>query len=138
MQYNLKDVFKELSIKGNELSDQHKTNLLNDGYTVIKISEKEWQERGIDINLISEVIDELIEKEGSSGGWDHIKDERIEGQHPEPGAQRLNNLINKHKCFRKLITLPEVLCASKLLMKNEFRLSQIILRMPFPGKGDQP
>ena len=66
------------------------------------------------------------------------KDERIEGQHPEPGAQRLNNLINKHKCFRKLITLPEVLCASKLLMKNEFRLSQIILRMPFPGKGDQP
>ena len=48
-----------------------------------------------DINLISKVIDELIEKEGWRGGWDNIKHLMKEGEHPEKGAQRLNNLLRK-------------------------------------------
>ena len=59
------------------------------------------------------------------------------GQHPEKGAQRLNNLIMKHEQFRKLITLPESLAASNMLMKDEIALSQIISRMPFQGEGEQ-
>lgn len=138
MTYSLQNVFKDLTINENSLSKEHKSNLLNDGYTVIKISEEEWLKKDIDLDLISKVTDELISKEGWRGGWDHIKDSIIEGQHPEPGAQRLNNLLNKHPCYRNIITIPEVLCAAKLLIKNEFCISQLILRMPFPGKGDQP
>ena len=62
----------------------------------------------------------------------------IKGQHPEPGAQRLNNLIGKHECFKKIFTIPEALIASDLLIKNEICLSQLILRMPLPKKGAQP
>ena len=138
MKYNLEYVFKDLGIRCDQLSDLDKNNLINDGYTVIKISPEEWKKRGIDLDLISNVIDELIEKEGWKGGWDHIKNEIKEGQHPEPGAQRLNHLLNKHPCFRNVITIPEALCAAKLLIKNEFCLSQLILRMPLPGQGDQP
>ena len=67
------------------------------------------EKRGIDLDLISDVIDELIEKEIWKGGWDHIKNES-EGQHPEPGAQRLNHLLNKHPCFRNVITIPSFMC----------------------------
>ncbi len=138
MSYNLNNVFDDLSIKGNELSEYDKNNLTENGYTVLKITPNQWLKRGIDLDLISNVIDKLIEEEGTNGGWDHVKDKAVKGHHPEPGAQRLNNLINKHQCFRKVFTIPEVLCASKFLMKNEFKLSQLILRMPLPGAGDQP
>ena len=59
------------------------------------------------------------------------------GKHPEEGAQRLNNLLSKHECFRKIFTIPEVLSAAKFLIKDEISLSQLILRMPLPGKGEQ-
>jgi len=97
--------------------------------------------KGIDVPLISRVIDQLIEKEQWRGGWeahDHAGSKIKEGEHPEPCAQRLNHLLNKHDCFRKIFTIPEILCGCKLLIKNEFRLSQMILRMPFPGTGLQP
>lgn len=138
MSYNLDSVFKDLSINENLLNEVHKNNLKKNGFTLFKISEYDWLKRGIDINKISDVIDKLIDKEGTNGGWDHIKDQKIRGQHPEPGAQRLNNLLNKDECFRNLFTIHEVLLASKYLMKNEFKLSQLILRMPLPGQGDQP
>ena len=138
MKYNLQNVFDDLSVDESVLTEEHKSNLLNNGYTLFKISEAEWLERGIDIELISNVTNELIEKESWKGGWDHIKHEIKEGHHPEPGAQRLNNLLNKHCCYRKVFTIPEILCAAKFLIKNEFRLSQMILRMPFPGTGEMP
>ena len=42
------------------------------------------------------------------------------------------------KCFRKIFTIPEVLAAARFLIKDEICLSQLILRMPLPGKGEQP
>jgi len=141
MEYNLSNVFEDLSIKETELSEFDKKNLLDHGYTVIQFSNEDWKKKDIDLDLISNVVDDLIAKEGWKGGWeahDHSKHKLKEGDHPEPGAQRLNHLLNKHECFRKIISIPEILCATKLLMENEFRLSQLILRMPFPGKGDQP
>jgi hypothetical protein len=138
MKYNLDQTFMDLSINEDSLSEEHKINLQKKGYTVIKISTDEWSKRGVDLELISKVTDELIKKEGWRGGWDHIKDQMKYGQHPEPGAQRLNNLLNKHSCYRNIFVIPEVLSAAKLLIKDEFCLSQLILRMPFPGKGDQP
>ena len=67
-----------------------------------------------------------------------IKEKTKHGQHPEPGAQRLNNFLSKHPCFRKVFTIPEVLACAKLVIQDEICLSQLILRMPLPGKGAQP
>ena len=55
------------------------------------------------------------------------------GKHPEEGAQRLNNLLSKHECFRKIFTIPEALAAARFLIKDEICLSQLILRMPLPN-----
>ena len=136
--YNTENALKDLNIYGDVLKEEDKKNLLEKGYCLIYKSLDQLKKIGIDINLISEVTDKLIEEEGWRGGWDNIKHLIKEGEHPEKGAQRLNNLIRKHSCYRKLFTIPEVLEASKFVIKSEIALSQIILRMPLPGQGDQP
>lgn len=138
MKYSTQDALKDLNITGNSLSNKNKDDLKKRGYCLIYKTDEEWKDLGIDINVISNVIDELIEKEGWKGGWDNIKHQMKEGQHPEKGAQRLNNLLKKNKCFKKLFTIPETLEASSSLIKSDIALSQIILRMPLPGRGDQP
>ena len=120
------------------LSEENKVNLKEKGYCIIYKTKKEWMDIGIDLDLISDVIDNLIKIEDWRGGWDNIKHLMIQGQHPEKGAQRLNNLLRKHECFKKLFTINELLEASWLVIQSEIALSQIILRMPFPGEGDQP
>ena len=136
--YSTKDALKDLNITGNSLSEKNRNDLESKGYCLIYKTDDEWKKLGIDINLISKVIDELIEKEGWRGGWDNIKHQMKEGEHPEKGAQRLNNLLSKDKCFRNIFTIPETLEASSSLIKSDIALSQVILRMPLPGKGDQP
>ena len=69
--------------------------------------------------MISKVVDDLINKEGWRGGWDHISHQMKTGKHPEEGAQRLNNLLSKHECFRKIFTIPEALAAARFLIKDE-------------------
>tara|TARA_B100000959_G_C14876253_1_gene580540 strand:- start:264 stop:1205 length:942 start_codon:yes stop_codon:yes gene_type:complete len=136
--YGEKHVFSDLSATEDVLSENEKSQLIEDGFCIKSISPKEWMERGIDLDLISKVINELVEKEGWRGGYDHDVTLMKEGQHPEEGAQRLNNLLYKHECFRKVFTIPEILAASKLLIKDEINLSQMILRMPLPGTGEMP
>jgi len=138
MKYNITNVFQDLNINENVLKTEDKKNLLEEGYCLINYSLSDWSKRGIDINLVSDVVDDLIEKENWMGGWDHEKEKMKNGKHPEEGAQRLNNLLSKHDCFKKFITLEEVLTASKILIKSEICLSQIIMRMPLSGKGEQP
>ena len=138
MEYSTEQALNDLSIKEDALSDSDKLKLQKDGYCTIYISPEEWKKRGVDIDLVSKVVDDLIVKEGWRGGWDHISHKMKQGKHPEEGAQRLNNLLSKHECFRKIFTIPEALTAAKFLIKDEICLSQLILRMPLPGKGEQP
>ena len=136
--YSTKNALLDLKITGNHLSEKNKNDLNDKGYCIIYKTKEQWMNLGIDIDLISNVVDELIEKESWRGGWDNIKHLMKKGQHPEQGAQRLNNLLRKNECFRNVFTIPETLEASNLLIKSDIALSQIILRMPLPGKGDQP
>ena len=107
-----KSTLANLNINENTLSQKHKNDLLENGYCLIHLTDQEWKKRSIDLNIVSETIDELINAEGWKGGWDHIKGDIKKGQHPEKGAQRLNKLIVKHEQFKQLITLPEALAAS--------------------------
>lgn len=138
MNYSTDTAIQDLNISDKYLTEDHKFNLNNDGYCLIKISSEEWKKRGIDLDEISEVVDKLIEQEGWRGGWDHINHQIKKGEHPEKGAQRLNNLLSKHKCFRNLFKIPEAILAAKYLIKKDIALSQLILRMPLPGLGEQP
>lgn len=132
------EALKALSVKDDVLTQEQKFQIDKDGYCIILRTPSEWKESGIDLDLISKVINELIEKEGWRGGWDHIKEKMVHGQHPEPGAQRLNNLLSKHPCFRKVFTIPESLAFSRMIISDEIALSQMILRMPLSGMGAQP
>lgn len=132
----------EIGVNDKTLNRQQKYELKENGYTLIYRSEKDWLKYGVDLCLISNVVDDLIEKESWRGGreaHDHWSKKLKDGEHPESGAQRLNHLITKHRCFRKLFIIPEVLAAARYLIdaRDEIALSQVILRMPFPGKGDQ-
>ena len=82
-------------------------------------------------------MNKLIDHERWRGGWDHIKEKMKSGIHPEPGAQRLNNLLSKDDCFRKLFTIPEVLAATHNIIKNDISLSSLILRAPQAYTGAQ-
>ena len=104
MEYSTEQALNDLSIKEDALSDSDKLKLQKDGYCTIYISPEEWKKRGVDIDLVSKVVDDLIVKEGWRGGWDHISHKMKQGKHPEEGAQRLNNLLSKHECFRKTFT----------------------------------
>ena len=125
MKYSTKQALLDLSINDSALSVDNKFRLKNDGYCLISISEQQWKKRGIDLELISKVVDDLIKKEGWRGGWDHISHQMKKGKHPEEGAQRLNNLLNKHECFRKIFTIPEVLAAARFLIKDEICIYHI-------------
>tara|TARA_B100000073_G_scaffold69415_1_gene51286 strand:+ start:778 stop:1701 length:924 start_codon:yes stop_codon:yes gene_type:complete len=132
----------KLGVSEQTLNEEQKYNLKENGYILIHKTDEEWLKLGIDIELISNVVDELIEKETWRGGresHDYLTNKLKNGEHPEPGAQRLNHLLNKHECFRNLFTIPETLAAARYLIdsREEIALSQIILRMPLPGQGEQ-
>ena len=55
------------------LSEDNKINLKEKGYFIIYKTNKEWMDLGIDLDLISDVTDDLIKTEDWRGGWDNIK-----------------------------------------------------------------
>lgn len=132
-----KEAFNRLSVNFDTLSINQKTSLEKDGFCLIEFSIKDWQDRGINFNNVSKTVDKLIDDEGWKGGWEHISEKMKKGFHPEPGAQRLNNLLNKGSCFRKLFIIPEILAGSHALIKNDMCLSSMILRAPQPNSGRQ-
>ena len=138
--YDSNTALSEIGVTAETLTEKQKDDLDKKGYILIHLTDNEWLDRGIDLDLVSNVTDQLIDTEGSMGGreaHDHAYYKLQKGEHPEVGAQRLNLLINKHPCFRKIFTIPESVCAAKYLIKNDIALSQLILRMPFPGTGEQ-
>ena len=61
----------------------------------------------------------------------------VEGKHPEPGAQRLNNLIGKHDVQKHFCNTRGVNCIRTINQKR-YLLITTILRMPLPNQGAQP
>jgi len=74
-----REALTALSVTNDVLTEEQKTRLEEDGYCLISITPQEWKDRGIDLDQISRVVNELITKEGWQGGWDHIKEKMIRG-----------------------------------------------------------
>ena len=66
MNYSTDTAIQDLNISDKYLTEDHKFNLNNDGYCLIKISSEEWKKRGIDLDEISEVVDIFIETKNVS------------------------------------------------------------------------
>ena len=62
MNYSTIDALKELNISESTLSEENKNDLLEKGYCLIFRNTNEWKSMGIDLDLISNVIDKLIER----------------------------------------------------------------------------
>ena len=51
-----------LNINENTLKEFHKKDLLEKGYCLIHLTDNEWRERSIDLEIVSKVIDDLTLK----------------------------------------------------------------------------
>lgn len=117
----------------NTLSKIQKSFLDKNGYLIlrnIKVIKK-------NLKQLQREANKLIDLEGDKGGWEGKEKYYKKGKHFEKGTDRLGNLIEKHKIFRKLITIPEILEAAKEVTKSEIKICGLNLRNPKKGFGYQ-
>ncbi len=128
-----KNIIKSLSDKEIDLKDDWKKTLDKNGYIIIKNSKYMRQNL---IPLRNEAT-KLIEKEGDKGGWEGKEKYFKPGKRFESGAQRLGGLVNKHKVFLGLITIPEILICAEHIIKSEIKICGMNLRNPLKNLGEQ-
>ena len=130
---NTKHLFEKLNISKNTLSSKQKKDLLNKGFIIIPPTI--YMKKNIKIlNLMTK---KLIKKEGKKGGWEGKEKYYKKGKLFEKGTNRLGNLINKHKVFQNLITIPEILAASYEVVKSDIKIAGVNLRNPLKNNGKQ-
>jgi ectoine hydroxylase-related dioxygenase (phytanoyl-CoA dioxygenase family) len=102
-----------------------KRHLDKDGYVVL--------EDFIDSALLARLrqrVDQLIPEEGAQAGSEFK---------PEPGCQRLANLVDKGAVFQDLIALPRLLAYIRHVLGPNIKLSSLNARRVNPdGAGAQP
>ncbi len=140
------EAIRKLNITQNMIPKRHFQELDDQGFTVFKFTKEDWLRRNVDLEALTQRIEEIIQDEGAGGGKESNKyitngpnQGRIarKDQHVEPGAQRLSNLINKDEIFLSLSFLPEILLCSKYVIKGEIRLSSFDMREPLVGCKEQ-
>lgn len=130
---NTKDLFQKLKISKNILSQQQKKFLNKKGFLLlhsIPFMKK-------NLKKLQSITNKIIENEGDRGGWEGKEKFYKKGKLFEKGTNRLGNLIEKHKIFRKMILIPEVLAASHEVIKSDIKIAGFNLRNPLKGKGRQ-
>jgi len=129
MEKNIEDtkhLFKVLKIKENILSLSQKRKLNKEGYLVIPPKKKIKKK----LKTLSKVTEKLIKLEGDRGGWEAKEKFYKKGKLFEYGTNRLGNLINKHKIFKELILVPELLAAAHEVTKCDIKIAGFNLRNP--------
>ena len=89
------------------------------------------------IQLLNKVTNNLLKKEGNKGGWEGKEKYYKRGKYLEHGVNRLGNLVDKHKVFRELILMPEILAASYEVIKSDIKIGGVDLRNPQKNFGFQ-
>ncbi len=123
--------------------NKHKINISKEeikffednGYLLLKKSPEFWHSHGINLEDIKNRCDILTKNEGDLAGQDGKLN--IGREYGEKGANRLKNLLAKGDCFRKLISIPDILYFPYLLLGENFKLSSIDMREPRKNTGFQ-
>ncbi len=89
------------------------------------------------IKMLNKVVNNLIKKEGSLGGWEGKERYYKKGKYLESGVNRLGNLVDKHKIFRKLMLMPEILSGAYEVIKSDIKIGGVDLRSPKKNFGYQ-
>ncbi len=111
------------------------STLKREGYVVLKRSLNFWKSINLNLDEVALTCDKLIKKEGELAGQDG---KTIIGKNfGEAGANRLKNLLAKGDCFRKMVSIPDILFCCKAILGENFSLSSIDLREPLPKNGFQ-
>ena len=130
---NTKQLFKSLNISKDTLSSNQKKDLSNKGFIIIPPTN--FMKKNI--KLLNIMTKKLIKKEGKKGGWEGKERHYKKGKLFEKGTNRLGNLINKHKVFQNLITMPEILAATYEVVKSDIKIAGLNLRNPLKNNGRQ-
>lgn len=128
-----KQLFKILDISKHTLSAEQRNSLNDEGFVIIPPTSYILK----NLKKLNSVSEELIKIEGSKGGWEGKEKHYVKGKFFENGVNRLGNLINKHKVFRDLILIPEILAASYEVIKSDIKIGGVDLRNPLKGLGHQ-
>ncbi len=136
---NIDDVLQYYQISPSALTDAQRSTFDDLGYVVLPPDLEHLSKHGTSLEELRDVTDELSRQEGVKGGWEGMEFviEREPGKLADPGSARLGNLINKHRCFRALISMPEVLLGAQHLLGPDFRVSAVDMREPLKGGGNQ-
>lgn len=79
---------------------------------------------------LREATERLLAEEGENAGGEFRK---------EPGSNRLANLVDKGKCFERLVSHPLLLEAAETVLGPDWKLSSLNYRAALPGdRGLQP
>lgn len=128
-----KELFQILNISKRTLSNEQKKSLNERGFVVIPPTSYMLE----NLTTLNSAADELIKKENDKGGWEGKEKFYKKGKFFDPGAHRLGNLIEKHKVFRDLILIPEILAASYEVVQFDIKVAGLNLRNPLKDSGDQ-
>ena len=128
-----KELFRILNISNKTLSEDQKQSLHQNGYLIIPPTEYMLK----NLKELNDKADELIQREGDRGGWEGKEEFYKKGKFFQEGTNRLGNLIDKHKVFRDLIQIPELLAASYEVIKSDIKIAGANLRNPLKDSGNQ-
>ena len=117
------EALRALGVEGNELSEDEKSFLDENGYLPLPNLLSHEQ-----VDELRRRFDELVEEEGEDAGKE---------VHQEVGTNRLSNLIDKDEMFAICISHPKVLAAMHHVLGDEFKLSSLNGRAALPGQGLQ-
>ena len=130
---NTKHLFKTLNISKKTLTKKQKKSLNQKGFIIFPPNEFIKN----NLKILNKITNKLIKTEGRKGGWEGKEKYYKKGKQLEVGADRLGNLVDKHKIFRDILLRPEILAAAFEVIKTDIKISGFNFRNPRKGYGKQ-
>mgnify|MGYP000064733809 CR=1 FL=1 len=130
---SVKAILDELGYKINSEDTQLAKFFNENGYCVIPKSELITE----NINEYTKIIDLLLQKESWRGGWEGKEEYMKYKKVFQPGTNRLGNLFNKDKVFRKLLCEENILKIAYTVLGDDIKIGALDMREPKKGAGSQ-
>ena len=122
---------KNLGIKPTSFK-KYKKELNEKGYVIIK---NQFLKKNL--KKINTIIDDLISKEKTKGGWEGYEEFYKKNKSFEKGSYRLGGLVYKHEIFRKFLLIPEILSLAHDTIKDDIKICSLNFRSPKKNSKDQ-